>query len=117
MLTEKRLRAATEDALKDLRFRISEELGCRREEATRRVEDASVRVLEEHATPTGSYQWQMRRCGHADRCQRCKKGLLHGPYLYRFFSKDGKQKSEYISLSRAASLGFERPPAPHVHKR
>lgn len=115
MLSDKKLRSASEGDLKDLRFRISGELTRRREEAEDRAGNGdAIRVLEEHATPSGSFQWQMRRCGHPNRCQRCKAGKLHGPYLYRFYSKNGKQKSEYIKLKDAAAMGFERPPAAYA---
>jgi hypothetical protein len=36
----------------------------------------------------------------------------HGPYLYRFYYRDRKRHSEYISLKKARALGLERPPVP-----
>ena len=46
----------------------------------------------------------MVECRHKDRCQKCKSGEKHGPYLYRYTRKDGKMKSEYVTLSRAREL-------------
>jgi hypothetical protein len=40
--------------------------------------------------------------GHKVRCKRCQSGRKLGPYLYRYFYKDGKQKSEYIKLKDLA---------------
>ena len=51
----------------------------------------------------------MRECGHKERCNKCKSGKRHGPYLYRFYYRDGKRHSEYISLKKARALGLERP--------
>ena len=50
------------------------------------------------------------------RCNKCKSGKRHGPYLYRFYYRDRKRHSEdiseYISLKKARALGLERPPVP-----
>jgi hypothetical protein len=35
------------------------------------------------------------------RCNKCKSGKRHGPYLYRFYYRDRKRHSEYISLKKA----------------
>ncbi len=72
--------------------------------------ESAVEVLKSQTIPAGPFQWQMRQCGHKERCNKCKSGKRHGPYLYRFYYRDGKRHSEYISLKTRASLGLERPP-------
>ena len=102
---------ATTEELKRLRARIEAELEGRRGDKERDHESA-VEVLESHETSAGTFQWQMRECGHKDRCNKCKSGKRHGPYLYRFYYRDRKRHSEYISLKKARTLGLERPPVP-----
>jgi hypothetical protein len=92
--------------------RIAAELEDRRQEAERENSLPERKFLEAHDTPNGSYQWEMVDCGHKDRCKRCKRGLKHGPYLYRYYYHDGRRRSEYIKLQDAARLGFSRPSAP-----
>jgi hypothetical protein len=115
MLTRTQIENATTEELERLRIRIEAELQGRRGEEERdheSHESAALEVLESHHTPAGTFQWQMRECGHKDRCNKCKSGKRHGPYLYRFYYRDGKRHSEYISLSKARALGLERPPVP-----
>jgi hypothetical protein len=101
MLTKTQLRSATTAELEQLQARIRNELESRvtpdlerRKLAQRSGTDQ--RVSSGH---TGHYQWEYVACGNKDRCRKCKGGEKHGPYLYRYFYKDGKQKSEYIKLS------------------
>lgn len=97
MLTPTQLRAARTGELERLKQRIETELG-RRREAAEDAEGASRKVLESHDTPGGTYQWEMVECGHKERCKKCKGGKKHGPYLYRYFYKNGKYTSQYIRL-------------------
>jgi hypothetical protein len=111
MLTSTQIENATTEELERLRVRIEAELEGRRGDKERDHESA-VEVLESHETSAGTFQWQMRECGHKDRCNKCKSGKRHGPYLYRFYYRDRKRHSEYISLKKARALGLERPPVP-----
>jgi len=111
MLTWTQIENATTEELKRMRVRIETELERRREVKEPNHESA-VEVLEYHETSAGTFQWQMRACGHKDRCNKCKSGKRHGPYLYRFYYRDRKRYSEYISLKKARILGLERPPVP-----
>jgi len=111
MLTWTQIENATTEELKRMRVRIETELERRREVKEPNHESA-VEVLEYHETSAGTFQWQMRACGHKDRCNKCKSGKRHGPYLYRFYYRDRKRYSEYISLKKARTLGLERPPVP-----
>jgi hypothetical protein len=111
MLTWTQIENATTEELKRMRVRIETELERRREVKEPNHESA-VKVLEYHETSAGTFQWQMRSCGHKDRCNKCKSGKRHGPYLYRFYYRDRKRYSEYISLKKARTLGLERPPVP-----
>ncbi len=108
MLTRTQIENATTEELERLRVRIKAEL--ERRGAEERGRESGVEVLKSHETPAGTFQWQMRQCGHKDRCNKCKSGERHGPYLYRFYYRDGKRHSEYISLKKAHALGLERPP-------
>jgi hypothetical protein len=54
---------------------------------------------------------QMKRCGKAN-C-KCAKGLLHGPYYYRFFYSGGTQRKKYVKKGElsdtfAACLAYKR---------
>ena len=108
MLTRTQIENATTEELERLQARIEAELEGRRG-AEERGPESAVEVLKSHHTPAGTVQWQMRRCGHKERCNKCKSGKRHGPYLYRFYYRDGKRHSEYISLKKARALGLERP--------
>jgi hypothetical protein len=96
MLTKTQIENATTEELEGLRVWIVAELEGRG--AEERNQESTVKVLENHERPAGTFQWQMRECGHKDRCNKCKSGKRHGPYLYRFYYRDGKRRSEYISL-------------------
>jgi hypothetical protein len=94
MLTQTQLRNAKTGELQRLKRRIEAELQRRREGP----DGASSKVLERRDTPGGTYQWEMVECGHKERCKKCKSGKKHGPYLYRYFYKNGKYTSQYIRL-------------------
>ena len=111
MLTSTQIENVTTEELERLRVRIEAELEGRRG-AKERDNESAVEVLESHETSAGTFQWQMRECGHKDRCNKCKSGKRHGPYLYRFYYRDRKRHSEYISLKKARALGLERPLVP-----
>jgi hypothetical protein len=112
MLTRTQIENATTEELEQLRVRVEAELEGRREAEEPDHGSAAIEVLESHETPAGTFQWQMRECGHKERCNKCKSGKRHGPYLYRFYYRHGKRHSEYISLKKARSLGLERPLVP-----
>jgi hypothetical protein len=111
MLTRTQIENATTEELERMRTRIVAELEGRRG-AREHDRESTLEVLENHEMPAGTFQWQMRECGHKERCNKCKSGKRHGPYLYRFYYRDGKRHSEYISLKKARALGLERPPVP-----
>ncbi len=112
MLTKTQIENATTEELKRLRGKIEAELEGRRGAEESEPQSTAVEVLESHETPAGTFQWQMRECGHKERCNKCKSGKRHGPYLYRFYYRDGKRHSEYIPLKKARALGLERPSVP-----
>ncbi len=109
MLTRTQIENATTEELGRLQARIEAELGGRRAE---RDHEGGAEILESRETSAGTFQWQMRECGHKERCNKCKSGKRHGPYLYRFYYRDGKRRSEYIPLKKARAFGLERPPVP-----
>jgi hypothetical protein len=111
MLTRTQIGNATTEELGRLQARIEAELEGRR--AEERDHEGGVEILAcSRETSAGTFRWQMRECGHKDRCNKCKSGERHGPYLYRFYYRNGKRHSEYISLKKARALGLERPPVP-----
>src|SRR5919202_1607161 len=99
VLTKTQIRSAKTKELEKLQRRIEAELERRREEAQRQSHTQDETAQRFSAGHKGSYQWEFRECGHANRCLKCKGGRKHGPYLYRYFYKNGKQKSEYIRKS------------------
>jgi hypothetical protein len=107
MLTRAQIETAKTRELEKLADRVKAELERRREQ--KEMEEASREVLESHDTPQGTYQWERVRCGHPERCKKCQGGEKHGPYLYRYFYKDGRRTSEYVRLKDAERLGFSRP--------
>jgi hypothetical protein len=110
MLTRTQIENATTEELERMRTRIEPELEGRRGAGERGHDESALEILKSHETPAGTFQWQMRECGHKQRCDKCKSGKRHGPYLYRFYYRDGKRHSEYIPLKKAHALGLERPP-------
>ncbi len=99
MLTKTQLKTAKTAELLGLQSRIAEELQTRQQqERIRKHRPSSTEQLFVSGN-AGHYQWEYVQCGHKERCHKCKSGKKHGPYLYRYFYKDGKQKSAYIKLS------------------
>jgi hypothetical protein len=112
MLTRAQIENATTEELERMQIRIEAELEGRREAKERGHDESALEVLESHETSAGTFQCQMRECEHKQRCDECKSGKRHGPYLYRFYYRDGKRHSGYIPLKRARTLELERPPVP-----
>lgn len=101
MLTKTQLRTAKTGELERLQKRIAAELEQRRqqqEEQSRKEDSTSGKEQLFYSGHAGHYQWEYVQCGNKERCQKCKAGIKHGPYLYRYFYKDGKHKSQYIKL-------------------
>ena len=101
MLTKTQLRTATTGELERLQARIEAELVGRRhqQESGQRHHAEAAKEQLFYSGHTGHYQWEYVQCGHKKRCKRCQSGRKHGPYLYRYFYRDGKQRSQYIKLS------------------
>jgi hypothetical protein len=53
----------------------------------------------------GSLHLEFKRCGRPN-C-RCARGLLHGPYVYRHWREQGRQKKEYVPMSRLSAVVLE----------
>ena len=104
MLTKTQLSTAKTTELERLKSRIETELEKRREEEEQRQQRPKPESTERlfFSSRDGHYQWEYRQCGHKERCKRCKSGQRHGPYLYRYFYRNGKYRSEYIKLSDLA---------------
>ncbi len=104
MLTETQLRTAKTAELERLQARIQEELDSRVQPDLQRLKQDQKIAKDQlfYSGQAGHYQWEYVQCGNRDRCRKCKEGTKHGPYLYRYFYKDGKQRSEYIKLSNLA---------------
>jgi uncharacterized protein DUF6788 len=107
-LTRTQLKNAKTSELMRLRDRIDGELAGREARDLDARKRAERHVAEARQTGSGTYEWQYRTCGHKARCKRCKSGKKHGPYLYRFYYREGKYRSEYIPLRRV----HEHPDAP-----
>jgi hypothetical protein len=45
----------------------------------------------------GSVHLEFKRCGKPT-C-RCSRGLLHGPYIYRHWRENGRQRKAYIVMA------------------
>jgi hypothetical protein len=50
----------------------------------------------------GSLHLEFKRCGRA-RC-RCRRGFLHGPYVYRRWREDGRQRKAYVPMKRLSEV-------------
>jgi hypothetical protein len=48
--------------------------------------------------PSWSLQPEWKRCGNAG-CH-CSRGHLHGPYWYRRWREDGRQRKQYVPRDR-----------------
>ena len=51
---------------------------------------------------TGSLQREWRRCGKAN-CH-CALGTWHGPYWYRRWREDGRQRRQYVPRERVNAM-------------
>jgi hypothetical protein len=108
-LTKTQLQTAKTHELMTLKECIEQELAQRLDEEKGDHTQAKEQLF--YSGHTGHYQWEYVQCGNKDRCRKCKEGIKHGPYLYRYFYKNGKLKSEYIKLSDLAKHP-EAPPRP-----
>jgi hypothetical protein len=107
VLSDIQLEAAEAAELRALRERVDAEL-ARRERDRREEgripppggEGPPSREVVGQGRPGGSgyYQLEKVRCGKKG-CRKCAEGAAHGPYLYRYFRKDGRMTSEYINNS------------------
>jgi hypothetical protein len=113
VLTKTQLSSAKTAELELLQTRIAQELTNRRQiqEGQPPRNETSGKDQLFYSGRDGHYQWEFVQCGHKNRCQRCQSGRKHGPYLYRYFYQNGKQKSQYIKLSDLAKHP-EAPPRP-----
>ena len=50
----------------------------------------------------GTLQAERKRCGK--RSCRCGRGEFHGPYLYRRWRRDGKQRKQYVKATEVARV-------------
>jgi hypothetical protein len=107
MLSDTQLGAAEAAELRALRERIDAELA--RRERDRRDGERSPSpggegspsrevVGQGRAGGSGYYQLEKVRWGKRG-CKKCAEGPAHGPYLYRYFRKDGRMRSEYVNNS------------------
>jgi hypothetical protein len=55
--------------------------------------------------PVGSLHLEFKKCGRQN-C-RCRRGLLHGPYVYRHRRENGRQKKEYVPMRRLSEVALE----------
>jgi hypothetical protein len=56
-------------------------------------------------TTVGSLHLAFKKCGRRN-C-RCHEGLLHGPYLYRHWREDGRQKKKFVPMRRLSEVLLE----------
>jgi len=56
-------------------------------------------------TAVGSLHLEFKRCGRPN-C-RCRRGLLHGPYLYRHCRDRRRQRKQYIPMKRLSEVSAE----------
>lgn len=56
-------------------------------------------------TAVGSLHLEFKTCGRPN-C-RCRRGLLHGPYLYRHSRDGGRQRKEYVPMKRLGEVLLE----------
>ena len=50
----------------------------------------------------GSLHLEMKRCGKPN-CQ-CQRGFRYGPYFYRRWRQDGRQRKEYVAPEKVAEM-------------
>ncbi len=53
----------------------------------------------------GSLHLEFKGCGRPS-C-RCRRGLLHGPYLYHRWREGGRQRKAYIPMKRLGEVLLE----------
>jgi hypothetical protein len=56
-------------------------------------------------TAIGSLHLEFKRCGQPN-C-RCSRGLLHGPYVYKHWRENGRQKKEYVPMKQFGEITLE----------
>jgi len=56
-------------------------------------------------TAVGSLHLGFVKCGRPN-C-RCRNGLLHGPYLYRHWRENGRQRKAYVAMRRLMEVLLE----------
>lgn len=61
-------------------------------------------------TAIGSLHLEFKRCGRGN-C-RCRQGYLHGPYVYKHWREEGRQKKQYVPMRQFAEVALEI-----MHKR
>jgi hypothetical protein len=98
--------------LEALRSKVSSLQDRRLEEQVFKDAEARRWAAEERESKSGDgsghVRWEMVRCND---CPRCKAGIKpHGPYLYRYFWKDGKLKSKYLGKKISSGEATERYP-------
>ena len=59
-----------------------------------RPERKSCGLLPQMESLPGSLHLEMKRCGRPS-C-RCARGELHGPYVYRHWWEQGRQRKQYV---------------------
>jgi hypothetical protein len=70
--------------------------------------ERATKPKNDDALPTraiGSLHLEFKRCGRSN-C-RCRRGLLHGPYLYRHWREGGRQRKKYIPMNRLGNVLLE----------
>jgi hypothetical protein len=76
--------------------------------AGRSVRNGSEKIgkaLPKMPAVAGSLHLEFRRCGRPT-C-RCKRGLLHGPYLVRRWRDDGRQRKAYVPMGQLTVVLLE----------
>jgi hypothetical protein len=53
----------------------------------------------------GSLHLEFKRCGRPN-C-RCGRGLVHGPYAYKHWRENGRQKKEYVPMKQLGEITLE----------
>ena len=56
-------------------------------------------------TEIGSLHLEFKTCGRPN-C-RCRRGLPHGPYLYRHWREGGRQRKAYVHMRRMGEVLLE----------
>jgi hypothetical protein len=56
-------------------------------------------------TAVGSLHIEFKTCGRPN-C-RCRRGVLHGPYIYRHWREGGRQRKKYVPMNRLGAVLLE----------